>query len=158
MRILARGIKLPNVAAVQCPHGADTRHHGRAVELDDQEHGFDRGLPLLEILLSLVWVKNTDYKSAESRGPHRRTRLSELSWCSYSTVGSAIKRPSDIQPSPLRRQAADVLRRARRLPVGHDRNNLRQLASGLLWLDKRNLQATVQDRVTAILALTDLQC
>jgi hypothetical protein len=29
------------------------RHHGRAVELDDQEHGFDRGLPLLDILLGL---------------------------------------------------------------------------------------------------------
>ncbi len=53
MRILARGIKLPNVAAVQCPHDANARHHGRAIELDDQEQGFDRGLPLLEILLGL---------------------------------------------------------------------------------------------------------
>ncbi len=68
-----------------------------------------------------------------------------------------MKRPSDTQPSPLRWQAADVLRRARKLPVGHDRNDLRQLATGLLWLDKRNLQATVQDRVTAILALNDLR-
>jgi hypothetical protein len=68
-----------------------------------------------------------------------------------------MQRPSDIQISSLRRQAADALRQARELPVGHARNNLRQLASGLLWLDKRNLQATVQDRVTAILALTDLR-
>jgi len=44
MMILARGIKLPNVAAVQCPHDADARHHGRAVEFDDREQGFDRGL------------------------------------------------------------------------------------------------------------------
>jgi hypothetical protein len=73
----------------------------------------------------------------------------------YATVGSAMQRPSGTQISPLRRQAADALRRARKLPVGYDRNNLRQLASGLLWLDKRNLRATVQDRVTAILALTD---
>jgi hypothetical protein len=36
-----------------------------------------------------------------------------------STVGLAMKRPSDTQPSPLRRQAADALRRARKLPVGH---------------------------------------
>jgi hypothetical protein len=42
-----------------------------------------------------------------------------------------------------------------KLPVGHTRNDLRQLASGLLRLDKKNLQATVQDRVTAILALID---
>ena len=74
-----------------------------------------------------------------------------------ATVGSAMQRPSDIQISPLRWQAADALRRARKRPVGHDRNNLRQLASGLLWLDKRNLQATVQDRVTAFLALIDFR-
>ena len=39
--------------SVQSSHDADPRHHGRAVELDDQEQGFDCGLPLLEILLGL---------------------------------------------------------------------------------------------------------
>ena len=53
MMILARGIKLPNVATVQRPHDPDARHHGRTVEFDDQEQGFDRGLPRLEILLGL---------------------------------------------------------------------------------------------------------
>jgi hypothetical protein len=67
-----------------------------------------------------------------------------------STVGLAMKRPSDTRPSPLRRQAADALGRARKLPVGHARNDLRQLAIGLLWLDKKNHKATVQDPVTAI--------
>ena len=43
--------------------------------------------------------------------------------------------------SPVRRQAADALRRARRLPIGHDRNDLRQLAVGLLWLEKRGFVA-----------------
>jgi hypothetical protein len=38
--------------------------------------------------------------------------------------------------SPLEYQAADVLRRARRLPVGPDRNDLRQLALGLRWLHR----------------------
>ncbi len=66
-----------------------------------------------------------------------------------------MKSPSDTQPSPLRRQAADVFRRARQLPIGHARNDLRQLAMGLLWLDERNREATLQDRVTAILALID---
>jgi len=31
--------------------GCDARHHGRAIEFDDQEQSFYRGLPLLEILL-----------------------------------------------------------------------------------------------------------
>jgi hypothetical protein len=35
------------------PQHADARHHGRAVELDNQQQGFYRGLPLLEILLGL---------------------------------------------------------------------------------------------------------
>jgi hypothetical protein len=70
-------------------------------------------------------------------------------------MGAIMKRPSDI--SPLRKHATDVLRRARKLPVGPDRNDLRQLAIGLLWLEKNNLLHTnVQNRVTTILALEDL--
>jgi hypothetical protein len=57
--------------------------------------------------------------------------------------------------TPIRRHAADVLRRARKLPIGHARNDLRQLAMGLLWLEKKGPQAT--DRVTTILALEDLR-
>jgi hypothetical protein len=57
--------------------------------------------------------------------------------------------------SPIRRHAADALRRARKLPVGHARNDLRQLALGLLWLEKKGPQAT--DRLTTILALEDLR-
>jgi hypothetical protein len=47
--------------------------------------------------------------------------------------------------SPIRRQAADALRRARRLPIGHDRNDLRQLALGLLWLEKRGFVGVAED-------------
>jgi len=47
--VFARGIKL----TVQRPHYANPRRHGRAVEFDNQEQGFYRGLPLLEILLGL---------------------------------------------------------------------------------------------------------
>jgi len=53
MRILARWVKRPFDVSVQCPHDADTRHHGRAAELDDQEQGFYRGLPFLKQLLGL---------------------------------------------------------------------------------------------------------
>lgn len=41
--------------------------------------------------------------------------------------------------SPVRRQAAEVLRRARRLPAGPDRNELRQIAHALLWLEEKGL-------------------
>jgi hypothetical protein len=47
--------------------------------------------------------------------------------------------------SPIRYRAADALRRARLLPVGHARNDLRQLAMGLLWLERRGFVATVND-------------
>jgi hypothetical protein len=62
-----------------------------------------------------------------------------------------MKRPSDMEVSPLRRHAADALRRARKLPIGHARNNLRQLAIGLLWLDRKGLKANVQDRLDAMM-------
>lgn len=52
----------------------------------------------------------------------------------------------EIDRSPLELQAADALRRARRLPVGADRNDLRQLAMGLLWLHRRGMEALVENR------------
>lgn len=60
-------------------------------------------------------------------------------------------RPSDLGVSPLRRHAAAALRRARMLPIGHDRNDLRQLALGLRWLEKRNIDASTLERVNAVL-------
>ena len=50
------------------------------------------------------------------------------------------------QPSALERQAADALRRARRLPVGAGRNDLRQLAMGLLWLHRNGMDALMKQR------------
>jgi len=46
-------VEHPLDVSVQRPHEANPRHHGRAIELDDQEQGFYRGLLLLEILLGL---------------------------------------------------------------------------------------------------------
>ena len=48
--------------------------------------------------------------------------------------------------SPLEKQAADALRRARRLPLGAGRNDLRQLASALLFLHRNGMDALVQRR------------
>jgi hypothetical protein len=64
-------------------------------------------------------------------------------------MGAAMKEPKDVATTLLRKQAADALRRARELPVGHARNNLRQLAMGLLWLDRKRMRAGVQDRPNA---------
>lgn len=46
--------------------------------------------------------------------------------------------------APLILQAADVLQRARKLPVGAARNDLRQLARGLLKLHRAGIRANVQ--------------
>jgi hypothetical protein len=53
MRVFAIRIERPLNVSVQCPQDADARHHGGPAELDDQEQGFDRGLPLLEQLFGL---------------------------------------------------------------------------------------------------------
>ena len=75
--ILARSIKLANVAPVQCPHDTDARHHGRAVELDDEEQGFDRGLPLLEMLLGLRQFHDVVGGIAQS---HELAPTRQLDW------------------------------------------------------------------------------
>jgi hypothetical protein len=67
-----------------------------------------------------------------------------------------MEHPSETDVSPLRKHTADLLRRARKLTVGHERNNLRQLATGLLWLEKRKLRTTAPDRITAMLKRKDL--
>jgi hypothetical protein len=48
--------------------------------------------------------------------------------------------------SVLQEQAADALRRARRLPVGPTRSDLRQLAKELLWLNRNGMDALVERR------------
>ena len=42
---------------------------------------------------------------------------------------------------------AGALRRARGLPVGADRNDLRQLATGLLWLHRNGMDALTRLRL-----------
>jgi len=49
--------------------------------------------------------------------------------------------------SALEQQAADALRRARKLPVGAHRNDLRQLAMGLLWLHRNGMDALTTQRL-----------
>jgi hypothetical protein len=67
----------------------------------------------------------------------------------------AMKAPSELAVAFLRRQAAQALQQARRLPVGPDRNELRQLAIGLVWLEKKGLAAKVLDRARAMEAVKE---
>ena len=53
-------------------------------------------------------------------------------------------RYSTGQPSPLIAQVKDVLQRARKLPVSPARNDLRQLAQGLLKLHQEGFRANVE--------------
>jgi hypothetical protein len=68
-----------------------------------------------------------------------------------------MKHPLDTIVAPIRKQATDALRRARKLPVGPHRNDLRQLAIGLRWLEKQRLKATGRDNATALQALEEAQ-
>lgn len=54
------------------------------------------------------------------------------------------------EPSALEKQAADALRRARRLPVGAGRNDLRQLAMGLLWLHRNGMDALMKQHASRL--------
>jgi hypothetical protein len=46
--------------------------------------------------------------------------------------------------SPLYVHAADALCRARKLPIGPSRNDLRQLAIGLRWLERKGYGSKVE--------------
>jgi hypothetical protein len=53
-------------------------------------------------------------------------------------------RHSNRQPSPLMAQVRDILQRARKLPVSPARNDLRQLAQGLLKLHRAGFWANIE--------------
>jgi hypothetical protein len=53
MSILARGIKLANPVPVQRPHDTDARVHQEVAAFRGADQAGHRGLPFLEILLSL---------------------------------------------------------------------------------------------------------
>jgi hypothetical protein len=60
-----------------------------------------------------------------------------------------MKQPKGVAISVVRIHAADALRRARKLPIGQARNELRQLAICLLWLERKGMTARVQDSLAA---------
>jgi len=90
MRVFTRWIKLPLDVPVQRSQDADARHHGGPVELDDQEQGFDRGLPLLEQLFGLGKLldivrgvlEGDELATAGARKSVRRRRATSQPRCS----------------------------------------------------------------------------
>jgi hypothetical protein len=66
--------------------------------------------------------------------------------------------PTERNMSPLEQQAADALRRARRLPIGTSRNDLRQLAMGLLWLHRNGMRALEQERANKFASRDETGC
>lgn len=61
-----------------------------------------------------------------------------------------MKNSSEEAMTPLKRHAVDALRRARKLPIGPHRNDLRQLAIGLRRLDREGIGANFHDRDTGV--------
>jgi hypothetical protein len=61
-------------------------------------------------------------------------------------MGRLMKNISEQTLSPLKKHAVDALRRARRLPVGPHRNDLRQLAIALRRLDADGIGADFYER------------
>jgi hypothetical protein len=55
-----------------------------------------------------------------------------------------MRKPLNVADSPLRKQAADTLRRARKLPPGSYRNDLRQLGLNLLYLYKMRTRSNLR--------------
>jgi len=90
MFVLARRIEHPLDVPVESPQHADARHHGGPVELDDQEQGFDRGLPLLEQLFGLGKLldivrgvlEGDELATAGARKSVRRRRATSQPRCS----------------------------------------------------------------------------
>jgi hypothetical protein len=77
--------------------------------------------------------------------------------CRIGLGQSAMDQQTSKPVSLIRRHAADALRRARKLPIGHARNNLRQLAMGLLWLERKGFVATVNEGKLDLRKTNDLR-
>lgn len=66
-----------------------------------------------------------------------------------------MKNSSDEAMTPLKQHAVDVLRRARKLPIGPHRNDLRQLAMGLRRLDREGIGAMFYDRESRLQGIAE---
>ena len=98
--------------------------------------------------LNLPAADGAAFRSAELDGEfvHIVDARSELDNHTKRQYSDRLERHEKRRLSALEEQAAHALRRARRLPVGAERNDLRQLAMGLLWLHRNGMDALVKQR------------
>ncbi len=98
--------------------------------------------------LNLPAADGAAFKSTELDGEfiHIVDARSELDNHTKRQYSDRLERHVKRRLSALEEQAAHALRRARRLPVGAERNDLRQLAMGLLWLHRNGMDALVKQR------------
>ncbi|WP_065756469.1 hypothetical protein [Bradyrhizobium paxllaeri] len=66
-----------------------------------------------------------------------------------------MKNSSDEAMTPLKQHAVDALRRARKLPVGPHRNDLRQLAMGLRRLDREGIGRNFHHREAGLQGIAE---
>jgi hypothetical protein len=84
-------VELPHYVTVQRPHDADARHHGRTGVFDDQEHRFDRGLPLRELLFGLrkhLDISGGVLEGDELPAARQRDRIIELAFPTPAANGA----------------------------------------------------------------------
>ena len=98
--------------------------------------------------LNLPAADGAAFRSTELDGEfiHIVDARSELDNHTKRQYSDRLERHVKRRLSALEEQAAHALRRARRLPVGAERNDLRQLAMGLLWLHRNGMDALVKQR------------
>lgn len=85
------------------------------------------------------------FNSIFGQPPNRQTRQLSINLFSSLTDGTdPMIPPLNMAPSPLRRQAAMTYLRARKMPRGSYRDDLRQLALGLFRLHRLGIRANVQ--------------
>jgi len=118
--------------------GADTHQDGRA---DSASHSSARFAGAS--MTKGVGPRSLNWKISSPRKAQDRSLGLPSTW------GQPLKQPKGVAISVVRRHAADALRRARKLPIGQARNELRQLAICLLWLEKKAMTARVQDSLAA---------
>ena len=99
--------------------------------------------------LNLPAADGAAFKSTELDGEfiHIVDARSELDNHTKRQYSDRLERHVKRRLSALEEQAAHALRRARRLPVGAERNDLRQLAMGLLWLHRSGVDALMKQRL-----------
>src|SRR6202007_701478 len=91
-----------------------------------------------------TWSHATKGSDADTRSHHRTIARGGDPYSYYAQNcaphSSPLEAPMRHRRSHIEEQAADALRRARKLPVGPTRNDLRQLAMGLLWLHRNGME------------------